>query len=270
MAPSRRGPDRTMLSGHHRRASGIIVAALVLSLLLASCSLNPPEQRAARPSQRSSAALRNASADRFQLTGAVKADAFNDLATGREAPRDGGQLVIRVRAEPDSVNPWTDNSLYSGYVTGLIYNSLLRQNPETFEWEGSLAERWTEEDVVVRADGRELRGKASYAGPGETGDVLLRTSAGDTFRLAAREVREVRKGVAFTFYLRRDVKFHDGRPLTAEDVKFSFDTIKNEYVDAPALRGYYNDLKSCEVLDAYTVRMTYSKQYWLARSFAGG
>src|SRR5690606_22418265 len=29
----------------------------------------------------------------------------------------------------------------------------------------------------------------------------------------------------FTFYLRKDLKFHDGKPMTAEDVKFSFDAI---------------------------------------------
>ncbi|MBI2820038.1 MAG: hypothetical protein HYX73_08670 [Acidobacteria bacterium] len=256
------------------RAVGITVIGTVLSGFLVSCSLNPEvlgtERAASKANAKTESVNKNPSADNFQIIGRMKVDEFNDLATGEDTPRDGGQLVLQVRAEPDSVNAWTDNSLYSSYVTGLIYNSLLRQDPETFEWEGSLAERWTEEDVVVRNDGKELRGEASYAGPGESGDVLLRTPAGDTLRMASSEVQEVRKGVVFTFHLRRGIKFHDGHPLTAADVKFSFDTIKNEYVDAPALRTYYNDLKSCEMLDPYTIRMTYSKQYWMARSFAGG
>jgi peptide/nickel transport system substrate-binding protein len=252
------------------RALGITVSAFVLSGYLVSCSLSPDVMGTQRAAADLASASKNPLADNFQVVGQVKVDEFNDLATGKETPREGGQLVVQVRAEPDSVNPWTDTSAYSSYVTGLIYNSLLRQDPETFGWEGSLAERWTEGDVVVRSDGKELVGQASYSGPGETGDVLLRTQSGDTLRLTPNQVREVRKGVVFTFYLRHGVKFHDGYPLTAADVKFSFDTIKNEYVDAPSLRTYYNDLKSCEILDPYTVQMTYSKQYWQAREFAGG
>ena len=254
------------------RAPCLTVAVILLCSLLLSCSLNPAD-RGAEPGAAGSTSLslkKNRADGEFQLIGKVKVDEFNDRATGKEIPRDGGQLVIQVRAEPDSVNPYTDNSLYSDYVGGLLYNSLLRQDPETFEWEGSLAERWTEEDVVATKDGKERRGVASYAGPGDTGDVLMRTAAGDTLRIGAGEVQEVRKGVAFTFYLRHGVKFHDGKPFTAADVKFSFDTIKNEYVDAPSLRVYYNDLKNCEVLDPYTVRMTYLKQYWKAREFAAG
>jgi len=79
----------------------------------------------------------------------------------------------------------------------------------------------------------------------------------------------VRRGVVFTFYLRKDVRFQDGVPMTAADVKFSFDTIKNEYVDAPDMRIYFNEAESCEVLDPYTVRITFSKQYWMAREQAG-
>ena len=254
------------------RTVGILLSAIVLSSFLVSCSLDPATL-ASESAAASAAAVSNNSGspgDNFQLIGKVKVDEFNDQATGKGIPRDGGQLIVQVRAEPDSVNPYTDNSLYSTYVTSLVNNTLLRQDPETFEWEGSLAERWTEEDVVVRKDGKELRGDAAYAGPGETGDVLLRTAAGDTMRMGSSEVLEVRKGVAFTFYLRHGVKFHDGKPFTAADVKFSFDTIKNENVDAPSLRVYYNDLRSCEILDPYTVRMTYSKQYWKAREFAGG
>ena len=205
-----------------------------------------------------------------QMIGKVKVDEFNDLAAGEEAPAKGGQLVVAFGAEPNSLNPWTDNSAYSGYINGYVFNSLLRRDPETYQWEGSLAERWLEEDIVVNKDGKQLRGIASSEPGGGSGTLLLKTSSGEVQRIPQQEVQEVRKGVSFTFYLRKGVRFHDGAPLTSADVKFSFDTIKNEYVDAPALRNYYQDLKSCEVLDAYTVRMTYSRQYWMARDFAGG
>ena len=203
----------------------------------------------------------------FEMIGKVAVDEFNDQAAGNEVPRKGGQVVMRFNAEPGSLNLLTNNSVYSQYINDYIYNYLLRRNPETYELEPSLAERWIEEDIVVKTDGEQLRGVVSEPG-GESGNLTVRTSSG-TINVSRQEVQEVRKGVSFTFYLRRDVRFHDGKPMTAADVKFSFETIKNEYVDAPALRNYYNDLESCEVLDDYTVRLTYSKQYWMARDFAG-
>ena len=204
----------------------------------------------------------------FEMAGMVKADEFNDQATENEVPRKSGQIVMRFNQEPDSLNMWLSGSgAYSQYITGYIYNSLLRLDPETFEWEGSLAERWIEEDIVVKKDGEHVRGVVSEP-QSESGLLTIKTSS-ETITVARLEVEEVRKGVSFTFYLRRDVRFHDGKPMTAADVKFSFETIKNEYVDAPSLRNYYDDLESCEVLDDYTVRLTYSKQYWMARNFAG-
>jgi peptide/nickel transport system substrate-binding protein/microcin C transport system substrate-binding protein len=44
---------------------------------------------------------------------------------------------------------------------------------------------------------------------------------------------------SITFQLRKDVQFHDGKPLTAEDVKFSFDAIFNPAYMAAHLRPYY-------------------------------
>ncbi|MBF8305599.1 MAG: bac 5 protein, partial [Acidobacteria bacterium] len=246
--------------------------AVLSAATLLSCSLDqrPPgtaasEAGAARPTARGAAASGN-----VELAGEVKVDEYNDLATGREAPVQGGQVVVQFLAEPDSLNPFTDNSAVNHYINEYVFSSLLRQNEETFEWEPSLAERWLEEDVVLGKDGRKLRGKASFSGPGDTGDLTLRTSSGETLRISSAEIQEVRRGVSFTFFLRRNAKFHDGHPVTADDVKFTYDTIRNETVDAPSLRNYYTDMESCEVLNDYTVRLTYGKQYWEARSYAGG
>ncbi|MBI2874927.1 MAG: hypothetical protein HYY09_07540 [Firmicutes bacterium] len=51
--------------------------------------------------------------------------------------------------------------------------------------------------------------------------------------------------------LRQGVKFHDGKPLTADDVKFTYDYLKRWEIG-----GYLNDLKPVEsvtVIDPYTV-----------------
>jgi len=62
-------------------------------------------------------------------------------------------------------------------------------------------------------------------------------------------------GLTYTFYLRKDVKFHDGTPLTADAVCYSI-TRAIEIGKGPA--GLYNeiiDTDSCEVIDDYTVRL---------------
>ena len=68
--------------------------------------------------------------------------------------------------------------------------------------------------------------------------------------------------MVYTFHLRHDVKWHDGVPFTAEDVKFSFDKIMDPKVDAAPLRLYFGNIKSCEVLDPYTVRFTATERYF--------
>lgn len=75
--------------------------------------------------------------------------------------------------------------------------------------------------------------------------------------------------LTYTFMLRDDVRFSDGQPLTGEDVKFSFDTIKNPAVDAPHLRNYFKSVVSCEVLDPHTVRFTCDEPYYLHLAVLG-
>ncbi len=67
-------------------------------------------------------------------------------------------------------------------------------------------------------------------------------------------------GLTFTYYLRKDVKWHDGEPFTAQDVKFTFDTILNPDVNSPR-RADIADLLTPDqivVLDDYTIRFTLS------------
>ena len=52
--------------------------------------------------------------------------------------------------------------------------------------------------------------------------------------------------------LRKDVKFHDGAPFTARDVKASFDRVLNPENKLVA-RGNHAKIKGVEVVDDYTV-----------------
>lgn len=66
----------------------------------------------------------------------------------------------------------------------------------------------------------------------------------------------------FTFHLRKDAVFHDGKPVTADDVKFSFDAIFEPKYEAAHLRPYYEGLVKAEVLDPHTIRFTARDLYF--------
>ena len=68
--------------------------------------------------------------------------------------------------------------------------------------------------------------------------------------------------LTYIFHLRHGVKWHDGAPFTADDVKYTYDKIMDPKVDAAPVRTYFTNIKSCEVLDPYTVRFVATERYF--------
>jgi peptide/nickel transport system substrate-binding protein len=66
------------------------------------------------------------------------------------------------------------------------------------------------------------------------------------------ETWEMPDPVTYVFHLRSGVRFHDGRPLTSADVKYTFDSILNGSV-ITSKRGSLRLVKSIEAPDAATV-----------------
>ena len=58
----------------------------------------------------------------------------------------------------------------------------------------------------------------------------------------------------YTFHLQDNVKFHDGQPMTADDVIFS--VMKFHFELAPRARGVFNKIKSATAPDPLTVEFT--------------
>ncbi len=103
--------------------------------------------------------------------------------------------------------------------------------------------------------------KGTAAGSGSTPYETILSGTGDEIGAAyclmceTMEYPEDRSWVIF--HLRKDVKFSDGSPLTAEDVKFSYDTVSTKGI--AEFRTVFNEqFKSVEVLDPYTIKFTFA------------
>jgi peptide/nickel transport system substrate-binding protein/microcin C transport system substrate-binding protein len=80
----------------------------------------------------------------------------------------------------------------------------------------------------------------------------------------AKEWSISKDGKSFEFTLRDGVKWHDGKPLSAEDVKFSFDAImdpKDKYKTAH-LKSYYENISGVEILAANKVKFSVKTPYF--------
>ncbi|MGI5899610.1 MAG: ABC transporter substrate-binding protein [Christensenellales bacterium] len=80
--------------------------------------------------------------------------------------------------------------------------------------------------------------------------LMYLPESGHDFEPRLAETWEVSEdGLSYTFHLRQGIKFHDGSPFTAEDVKFSAELYSNSSYQGAVVDG----LSSVEVLDEHTV-----------------
>ena len=76
------------------------------------------------------------------------------------------------------------------------------------------------------------------------------------YGLVAESAEIADDGKSVTFYLRPEAKFADGTPLTADDVVFSFDTLKSK--GHPIYHQTLQDVIKAEALDPHTVRYSFT------------
>jgi oligopeptide transport system substrate-binding protein len=88
-------------------------------------------------------------------------------------------------------------------------------------------------------------------------------------------------GRVYTFHLRKDAKFHDGKPVTAEDVRWSLERVADPNTLSPVAEQYLSDIvgvsaklagqessiSGLQVVDQHTIRITIDepKSYFLAK-----
>jgi peptide/nickel transport system substrate-binding protein len=98
-------------------------------------------------------------------------------------------------------------------------------------------------------------------------DSLVRMDREGNFTGDLAERFERSSPTAIVFYLRRGVHFSNGRPLTARDVKFTYDSILDP-VTLSVKRAILTEMASLEVIDDYTLVMRTRRPYAPALTMA--
>ncbi len=92
-------------------------------------------------------------------------------------------------------------------------------------------------------------------------DTLLTGALDETgsgYGLLAEDVEVTPDRLSATFRLRREARFHDGRPVLAADVKHSFDTLMGPHT-APSWKTVLEDVAGLDLIDERTVRFRFKK-----------
>jgi ABC-type transport system substrate-binding protein len=71
-----------------------------------------------------------------------------------------------------------------------------------------------------------------------------------------------KNGLEFTFFLRKNAFFHNGDPVTADEVKYSFDAVREPKHQALNLLPYIESFTKIEVIDPHTIKFTAKEKYF--------
>ncbi|MDH5471754.1 MAG: extracellular solute-binding protein [Gammaproteobacteria bacterium] len=92
-------------------------------------------------------------------------------------------------------------------------------------------------------------------------ETLLEKSLDEPFTgygLLAEDIVLADDKLSVTFRLNSKARFSNGQPVTAKDVKFSFDTLMSEQAH-PQYRFYYADVKQAVILDERNIRFDFKR-----------
>ena len=73
-----------------------------------------------------------------------------------------------------------------------------------------------------------------------------------------------------TFYLRPGIRWHDGVPVTVDDIIYSYERIMDPSVDAAHLRVYYQEIERVNKVSESIVEFVFRRPYFMALNFCSG
>src|ERR1700753_4172425 len=157
-------------------------------------------------------------------------------------------LALSLRAEPVSAQSRAETLRY---VTGAAVNTLDPNVPGSTR--EAFAVSLSTYDRLVSFGRKQLNGKWVFDLDKINGELA------ESFEVSADALK-------LTFHLRKDAKFQDGTPVTAEDVKWSLDRAVTAPVlgKAQLLTGSMTDADQFKVIDPATIEVTLPKPDKLA------
>ncbi len=79
------------------------------------------------------------------------------------------------------------------------------------------------------------------------------------YGLIAKDIEVAEDHLSVTFTIDDKARFSDGTPVTPEDVKFSFETLKSDQAH-PYYQIYLHDITGAEILDAHRIRFLFVRK----------
>jgi peptide/nickel transport system substrate-binding protein len=228
-----RSPQRQVLSRRQLLAG---VTAAASAALLAACgggtsATNTP---AAKPTTAATTAAAPTTAAPAATTAATSAPATT--AAGAASPAAGGASPAASPATTGGTAPTAPATL-PGKKGGKLVWALESDPVNLIPYGGvSTSNMWGKEFIY---------------------DSLLAWDKDLKVIPALAESYETPDPMTYVFKLRKGVKFHDGKVLDADDVKYSFDVYKDP--PPPAAKSLQFNFTSVDVVDANTVKMTLPK-----------
>ena len=125
---------------------------------------------------------------------------------------------------------------------------------------------------------------AGIGGIFDTLTVASEDEPGSEYGLAAESIDVAPDKLSVVYTLRKEARFHDGSPMTADDVVWTFETLRDK--GHPRYRSYYGDITKVEKTGERGIRFTFksaenrelpqiigqmpvlSKAYWSGRDFS--
>lgn len=195
----------------------LLSVLLVMAMLLAGCGaateVVAPTQAPTSPPPEAPTAEPTALATGVPVPTEVPTVALEPTQSAPVIKR-GGVLKIGFEADATDLDPATSSAAADTNIQDLVYEGLVKWNPETMELEPLLAKSWE-----ISPD-----------------------------------------GLTYTFHLQEGVKWQNGDPFVAEDVKFSVDRILDPNLGSTRA-SVLSSIQSVEVVDELTVVFALKEPY---------